>query len=120
MMRVISSPSSSTTGLLTRILWSRFVAIGRALLSRYAIAVRAYWTRRCGRMGAMSFAVRELPGVTVFALCDGNGPFFRPRAEAFPDATSEAWAAADALDPAAVDADGRWVLHFHCYAIRFD
>lgn len=68
----------------------------------------------------MTFTRRELPGCTVYALCDGVGPFFRPRAEAFPAASAEAWAAADRLDPAAVDADGRWILHFHCYAIRFD
>lgn len=68
----------------------------------------------------MGFARRELTGATVFALCDAVGPFFRPRTEAFPDATASAWAAADRLDPAAVGPDGQWVLHFHCYAIRFD
>ena len=68
----------------------------------------------------MSHGRRELPGCTVYALCDGVGPFFRPRTEAFPDATAETWAAADRYDPAAVSADGDWVLHFHCYAIRFD
>jgi glyoxylase-like metal-dependent hydrolase (beta-lactamase superfamily II) len=68
----------------------------------------------------MSFATLELPGVTVAALCDAVGPFFRRREEAFPDATAEAWAAADERDPDAVDPDGRWLLHFHCYAIRFE
>ena len=68
----------------------------------------------------MSFARLELTGATVFALCDAVGPYFRPRAEAFPDAPAPLWAAADRLDPAAVDPDGQWVLHFHCYAIRFD
>lgn len=68
----------------------------------------------------MSFARRELPGCTAYALCDGVGPFFRPRAEAFPDASAETWAAADRRDPAAVGADGQWILHFHCYAICFD
>jgi glyoxylase-like metal-dependent hydrolase (beta-lactamase superfamily II) len=68
----------------------------------------------------VTFVRRELPGCTVYALCDAVGPFFRPRTEAFPDASAAAWAAADRLDPAAVDPDGQWVLHFHCYAIRFD
>jgi glyoxylase-like metal-dependent hydrolase (beta-lactamase superfamily II) len=68
----------------------------------------------------MSFARRQVRGCTVYALCDGVGPFFRPRGEAFPDATAETWAAADRHDPAAVGADGQWILHFHCYAIRFD
>jgi glyoxylase-like metal-dependent hydrolase (beta-lactamase superfamily II) len=68
----------------------------------------------------MSFARRQLPGCTVYALCDGVGPFFRPREEAFPDATAETWAAADRYDPAAAGADGHWILHFHCYAIRYD
>ena len=61
----------------------------------------------------MSFAKRELPGATVYALCDGVGPFFRPREEAFPGASPETWAAADRLDPLAVDLRGRWMLHFH-------
>ena len=69
---------------------------------------------------SMSFATRKLIGATVYALCDGSGPFFRPRAEVFPGASAQSWAAADQLDPGAVDPDGRWVLHFHCYAIRFD
>ncbi len=68
----------------------------------------------------MSFARRRLPGCTVYALCDGVGPFFLPRAEAFPAASADLWASADRLDPAAVGADGAWILHFHCYAIRFD
>lgn len=67
----------------------------------------------------MSFAQREFPGATVYALCDGVGPFFRPREEAFPGTSAGTWAAADRLDPLAVDAQGRWMLHFHCYAIRF-
>ncbi|MFD5323477.1 MBL fold metallo-hydrolase [Streptomyces sp. NPDC127092] len=57
---------------------------------------------------------------TVIALADGEGPFFSPRAEAFPDATAEQWAAADRLDPGALDADGRWWLRFRAFAIRSD
>ncbi|MFD0367539.1 MBL fold metallo-hydrolase [Streptomyces sp. NPDC059071] len=57
---------------------------------------------------------------TVIALADGEGPFFSPRAEAFPDATAEQWAAADRLDPGALDADGRWWLPFRAFAIRSD
>ncbi|MCD0446478.1 MBL fold metallo-hydrolase [Glycomyces sp. A-F 0318] len=54
----------------------------------------------------------------IIALPDATGPFFSPRAEAFPDATAEQWAAADRLDPGAVDADGRWLLQFRAFAIR--
>ncbi|WP_405827493.1 MULTISPECIES: MBL fold metallo-hydrolase [unclassified Streptomyces] len=57
---------------------------------------------------------------TVIALADGVGPFFTPRSEAFPDATTEQWAAADRLDPGALDADGRWRLQFRAFAIRSD
>ncbi|GAA3485473.1 MBL fold metallo-hydrolase [Streptomyces yanii] len=57
---------------------------------------------------------------TVIALADGAGPFFSPRSEAFPDATAEQWAAADRLDPGALDADGRWRLQFRAFAIRSD
>jgi glyoxylase-like metal-dependent hydrolase (beta-lactamase superfamily II) len=57
---------------------------------------------------------------TVSALTDGVGPFFSPRSEAFPGATTEQWAAADRLDPGAVDAEGRWRLQFRAFAIRSD
>ncbi|MFF6776560.1 MBL fold metallo-hydrolase [Streptomyces sp. NPDC012637] len=57
---------------------------------------------------------------TVIALADGAGPFFSPRAEAFPDATTEQWTAADRFDPGALDADGRWWLQFRAFAIRSD
>ncbi|WP_405402204.1 MBL fold metallo-hydrolase [Streptomyces sp. NBC_01104] len=57
---------------------------------------------------------------TVTALDDGAGPFFSPRSEAFPDATTEQWAAADRLDPGALDAEGRWQLRFRAFAIRSD
>ncbi|MEU8815123.1 MBL fold metallo-hydrolase [Actinoplanes sp. NPDC048796] len=56
--------------------------------------------------------------LTVIALEDAAGPFFMPRAEAFPDATAEQWAAADAADPAAVTAEGEWWLRFRSYAVR--
>lgn len=58
--------------------------------------------------------------VTVLALEDGHGPFFEPRAAAFPAATEELWRAADAADPAARTADGEWLLRFRCFAIRYD
>lgn len=57
---------------------------------------------------------------TVIALADGAGPFFSPRAEAFPDATAEQWAAADRFDPGALDGDGRWLLRFRAFAVRSD
>ncbi|MEU2663139.1 MBL fold metallo-hydrolase [Micromonospora sp. DT46] len=61
---------------------------------------------------------RILGSITVTALTDGKGPFFQPRAEAFPDATPEHWRAADLRDPATVTADGRWWLPFRSFAIR--
>lgn len=54
----------------------------------------------------------------IIALADGAGPFFAPRAGAFPDASDEQWAAADRFDPGAVDADGGWMLQFRAFAIR--
>ncbi|MGW7297409.1 MBL fold metallo-hydrolase [Streptomyces sp. NPDC054829] len=56
----------------------------------------------------------------IIALPDGEGPFFSPRAEAFPGATAAQWAEADAYDPGAVDAEGRWLLRFRAFAIRDD
>ncbi|WP_433300815.1 MBL fold metallo-hydrolase [Actinoplanes sp. CA-030573] len=56
--------------------------------------------------------------LTITALEDAAGPFFLPRAEAFPEATASQWAAADAADPAAVTAEGEWWLRFRSYAIR--
>jgi glyoxylase-like metal-dependent hydrolase (beta-lactamase superfamily II) len=67
----------------------------------------------------MSYGLREFGGVSVHALCDGAGPFFQPRRDAFPQATQAQWEAADRLDPAAAGPDGTWLLHFHCYAIRW-
>lgn len=67
----------------------------------------------------MSFGWRRFPAGTVYALCDGVGPFFRDRDEAFPNASAQTWAAADRYDPAAGE-DGHWILHFHSYAIRFE
>ncbi|MER7950499.1 MBL fold metallo-hydrolase [Streptomyces sp. NPDC096079] len=57
---------------------------------------------------------------TVTALTDAAGPFFSSRSEAFPDATTEQWAAADRLDPGALAPDGRWWLQFRAFAIRSD
>lgn len=61
---------------------------------------------------------RTIGSITVTALADGEGPFFQPREEAFPDATAEHWRAADERDPAAVTDDGRWWLQFRCFALR--
>lgn len=57
---------------------------------------------------------------TVIALTDGEGPFFSPRSQAFPAATTQQWAAADQFDAGAVDAEGRWLLQFRAFAIRSD
>ncbi|MEV8452507.1 MBL fold metallo-hydrolase [Streptomyces sp. NPDC052095] len=54
----------------------------------------------------------------IIALADGEGPFFSPRAEAFPGATAAQWAEADRYDPGALDAEGRWWLRFRAYAVR--
>lgn len=56
--------------------------------------------------------------VTVTGLVDAEGPFDVAREKAFPDATAEQWAAADAFDPAARGPDGEWLLRFRSYAIR--
>ncbi|MEU6075662.1 MBL fold metallo-hydrolase [Micromonospora sp. NPDC047074] len=61
---------------------------------------------------------RILGSITVTALTDGEGPFFQPRAEAFPGATPAHWRAADLRDPTSVTADGRWWLPFRSFAIR--
>lgn len=60
---------------------------------------------------------RRFGAVTVTALTDAVGPFFSPRAEAFPTATAQQWAAADRLDPLSVD-NGEWLLRFRCFALR--
>ncbi|WP_043626646.1 MBL fold metallo-hydrolase [Nonomuraea candida] len=62
----------------------------------------------------------RLGSTEIIALADGEGPFFSPRAEAFPEATAAQWAEADRYDPGAVDAEGRWRLQFRAYAIRGD
>jgi glyoxylase-like metal-dependent hydrolase (beta-lactamase superfamily II) len=54
----------------------------------------------------------------IIALTDSEGPFFSPRAEAFPEATAAQWAQADRYDPGSVDSEGRWWLQFRAYAIR--
>jgi glyoxylase-like metal-dependent hydrolase (beta-lactamase superfamily II) len=60
---------------------------------------------------------RQIGPVTVVALTDAIGPFFSPRAEAFPDATPAQWAAADRLDPLS-EQNGEWRLEFRCFALR--
>jgi glyoxylase-like metal-dependent hydrolase (beta-lactamase superfamily II) len=64
--------------------------------------------------------IQEVGSATVIALEDGSGPFFSPRAKAFPSARDDDWARADALDPGARTADGEWLLRFRCFAIRLD
>jgi len=55
---------------------------------------------------------------TVVALQDGEGTFFQPREEAFPQVSAELWARADEFDPGAVTPDGQWLLRFRCFAVR--
>lgn len=64
-------------------------------------------------------ATRTLGPLTVIALQDAEGPHFDRREDALPDATPEQWAAADARDPGARTADGRWWLRFRSFAIRY-
>ncbi|GID26536.1 MBL fold metallo-hydrolase [Paractinoplanes brasiliensis] len=61
---------------------------------------------------------RSIGPITVIAVEDAAGPYFGPRSEAFPTATAEQWAVADALDPAARTGDGEWLLRFRSYAVR--
>ncbi|MFI7659308.1 MBL fold metallo-hydrolase [Micromonospora parva] len=63
---------------------------------------------------------RTLGSITVTALTDGEGLFFQPRADAFPQATTAHWAEADRRDPGSVTADGQWWLPFRSFAIRVD
>jgi glyoxylase-like metal-dependent hydrolase (beta-lactamase superfamily II) len=63
---------------------------------------------------------RAVGAATVIALNDGVAPYFRPRREAFPNATHEHWQRADQLDPDACADDGEWLLRFRCYAVRTD
>jgi glyoxylase-like metal-dependent hydrolase (beta-lactamase superfamily II) len=67
----------------------------------------------------MTRAIR-IGSTEIIALADGEGPFFSPRNEAFPDATAAQWAEADRFDPGAVDAEGRWRLQFRAFSIRSD
>ncbi|SCE93653.1 Glyoxylase, beta-lactamase superfamily II [Micromonospora matsumotoense] len=61
---------------------------------------------------------RTLGSITVTALTDGEGPFFQPRAEAFPAATAAHWREADRREPDSVTADGGWWLPFRAFALR--
>src|SRR5688572_14225877 len=63
--------------------------------------------------------IRRFGPATVYALTDGDGPFFQPRGDAFPTATPQHWADADRLDPAA-ERDGGWWLPFRCFLVRLD
>ncbi|WP_230462273.1 MBL fold metallo-hydrolase [Micromonospora sp. CP22] len=63
-------------------------------------------------------AVRSVGCFEVLALRDAAGPFFLPYDEAFSGASSNDWAAARRIDPAAFGPDRTWQLDFRCYAIR--
>ncbi|MGA5301374.1 MBL fold metallo-hydrolase [Nucisporomicrobium flavum] len=65
----------------------------------------------------MTDATRKIGPLTVIALDDAQGPHFDQREDAFPAATALDWAAADALDPGSLTADGRWWLSFRSFAI---
>jgi glyoxylase-like metal-dependent hydrolase (beta-lactamase superfamily II) len=57
--------------------------------------------------------------LTAVALTDAEAAHFDRREDAIPAATPQDWAAADAVDPGALAADGRWWLRFRCFAIRY-
>jgi glyoxylase-like metal-dependent hydrolase (beta-lactamase superfamily II) len=57
--------------------------------------------------------------LTVTALTDAEAAHFDRREDAIPAATQQDWAAADAVDPGARTADGRWWLRFRSFAIRY-
>jgi glyoxylase-like metal-dependent hydrolase (beta-lactamase superfamily II) len=61
---------------------------------------------------------RTVGDLTVVALNDAEAAHFDRREDAIPAATAEEWAAADAIDPGASSADGRWWLRFRSFAIR--
>ncbi|GAA2595633.1 hypothetical protein GCM10010435_88310 [Winogradskya consettensis] len=65
----------------------------------------------------MTDAIRKIGSVTVVALDDADGPHFDLREDAFPAATPQDWAAADALDPDSLTLDGRWWLRFRSFAL---
>jgi len=69
---------------------------------------------------ALSVPHLRIGSTEIIALADGEGLFFSPRADAFPEATAAQWAEVDRYDPGAVDAEGRWRLQFRAYAIRGD
>ena len=69
---------------------------------------------------ALSVPRLRIGSTEIIALADGEGAFFSPRADAFPEATADQWAEVDRYDPGAVDAEGRWWLQFRAYAIRSD
>jgi glyoxylase-like metal-dependent hydrolase (beta-lactamase superfamily II) len=57
--------------------------------------------------------------LTIIALEDAAAAHFDRREDAIPAATPQDWAAADAIDPSALTADGRWWLRFRSFAIRY-
>ncbi len=68
----------------------------------------------------MTVVTRQVGTTTVYALEDGAGTFFTPRAEAFAAATADQWRRADEFDPGAVTAQGEWFLRFRAFAIRLE
>jgi glyoxylase-like metal-dependent hydrolase (beta-lactamase superfamily II) len=62
---------------------------------------------------------RTLGELTVIALTDAEAAHFDRREDAVPAATPQDWAAADAVDPGSLAADGRWWLRFRSFAIRY-
>lgn len=61
---------------------------------------------------------RALGDLAILPLPDGEGVFFQPAHEAFPDASPAAWRRAAAFDPGCHGPHGEWRLVFRCFAIR--
>ncbi|KRV49993.1 MBL fold metallo-hydrolase [Wenjunlia vitaminophila] len=83
---------------------------------------RGVLTGSAAALGVAALPAWTLPrshgGLEVLALLDAAGPFPWKSAAAFPDATTDDWARAKRLDPAAFGPDDGWNLVFRCFAVR--
>lgn len=63
-------------------------------------------------------AWRAFGRVQVLPLCDARGPFFQPLSDSFSRVSADVRRQARALDPGAFTNQGRWLVHFRCFAVR--
>ncbi len=66
----------------------------------------------------MDPVTRTIGTATVVALTDGEGLFYQPLRDAFPDVPDETWDRSAAVDPQAHAPDGGWRLQFRCFGVR--